>query len=724
MSETPRPERPIDQRLLAEAFADVSAAVNGTLELEEVLDLILDRVATVIPFARGTIMIADDGHLEVVRAKGYLVPIEGLRLSLAEVPNLARVVDSGETSLINDIEAFADWAKTSSTDDLQSNMTAPIKAGGQVVGAIGVDSEHKGAFTPELARRLEGFADQAGNAIRNARLYQESQRALAELQEQRRYAQALTDISAELIRHRDADQILDFILDRISRFATGAVVTLMLVVDGIAEVVRTTGTETLAQRMAVADVPILRRVSQTGRPYLVDDTRSPGSGWTHRAETTWIRSYLVAPISLGGEVVGFMSLSSGRPGAFPSPLIQPLESFSNHVGIALHNARVFAETEAARHEERDQRLLAEAFADVSAAVNGTLELEEVLDLILDRVATVIPFARGTIMIADDGHLEVVRAKGYLVPIEGLRLSLAEVPNLARVVDSGETSLINDIEAFADWAKTSSTDDLQSNMTAPIKAGGQVVGAIGVDSEHKGAFTPELARRLEGFADQAGNAIRNARLYQESQAARSRADSLLRAILPDPIADELQADGRVQPRRYDSVAVLFADVVGFTEYSDRRDPEEVLGALVEIVNAFEAIAERNGLEKIKTIGDSFMAVAGLLTPVMNPDLQCVTAGLEMVRACQGLTSNWTVRVGVHSGELVAGVLGSKKFSFDVWGDTVNTAARLQSIGIPSGVCVSRASWSKISHACAGHSRGGVALKGKGEMEVFVVEGLLS
>ena len=110
------------------------------------------------------------------------------------------------------------------------------------------------------------------------------------------------------------------------------------------------------------------------------------------------------------------------------------------------------------------------------------------------------------------------------------------------------------------------------------------------------------------------------------------------------------------------------------------------------------------------------------PLLNPDLQCVKAGLDMIRACRDLNSERTVRVGVHSGELIAGVLGSKKFQFDIWGDTVNTASRVESNGVPNGVSVSSTSWKRISHACRGEARGKVTVKGKGAMEMFRVEGL--
>ena len=421
-------------------------------------------------------------------------------------------------------------------------------------------------------------------------------------------------------------------------------------------------------------------------------------------------------------MVGFLSLSSGEPGAFPAALFEPLKSFSNQLGVAIQNARLFAESESARSAEYEQRLLSEALGEVSAALNSTLELDDVLDLILDRVARVVPFSSGTIMMLDGEFAEVVRAKGFETPIVGLRLALAEVRNLERVMRTGEPALLDDTESSPDWVATPETEHIRSNMTAAIKAEGRVVGAIGVDSEYSEAFTGEELRRLQAFADQAGSAVRNARLYQDSQTERRQSDRLLRAILPDQIAEELKTNDRVRARRHEDVAVLFTDIVGFTEYCDAHEPEDVLESLTTITERFEEISEGHGLEKLKTIGDSFMAAAGLLMPTLNPDLQCVKAGLEMVVACRQLTPMWSVRVGVHSGDLIAGVLGSKKFLFDVWGDTVNTASRVESYGVPDGVTVSRTSWNRISHACRGRSRGQIAVKGKGEMEMFLVEGL--
>jgi class 3 adenylate cyclase len=196
------------------------------------------------------------------------------------------------------------------------------------------------------------------------------------------------------------------------------------------------------------------------------------------------------------------------------------------------------------------------------------------------------------------------------------------------------------------------------------------------------------------------------------------------ILPDDVVAELKATNTVKPRRHENVAVLFCDIVGFTAYCDRREPEEVIGYLQQLVEIFELIADNNGLEKIKTIGDSFMTTAGLLRPLDNPALSCVKSGLEMVAVAPTLPPRWQVRVGVHVGPVVAGVIGRQQYLFDVWGDTVNTAARVESLGVPNAVNVSRDAWQQVAHLCSGESTGLVQIKGKsGEIELFHVHRLL-
>ncbi len=208
------------------------------------------------------------------------------------------------------------------------------------------------------------------------------------------------------------------------------------------------------------------------------------------------------------------------------------------------------------------------------------------------------------------------------------------------------------------------------------------------------------------------------IYQ-IEAEKRRADDLLHVILPDTIVDELKTTQSVRPRRYDHVAVLFGDVVNFTTYCDRRAPEEVITHLQEMVDAFERLALKYNLEKIKTVGDAFMATAGLLKPVDNPVLNCVACGLEMTAITPRLSAGWEIRVGIHVGPVVAGVVGHRQYLFDIWGDTVNTAARLQTLAPVGGVYLSASAWDAVKLDCIGESRGIEQVKGKGEAEMFLV-----
>ena len=202
--------------------------------------------------------------------------------------------------------------------------------------------------------------------------------------------------------------------------------------------------------------------------------------------------------------------------------------------------------------------------------------------------------------------------------------------------------------------------------------------------------------------------------------RRRADELLRAIFPPEIARELKSTQAVRPRRYEDVAVLFTDTVGFTTFSDTREPEEIIAQLQRLVVRQEELAERHGLEKIKTIGDAFMGAAGLLRPMTDPVMACVRCGLEMIEAAKELDPPWELRIGIHLGPLVGGVLGHRQYLFDLVGDTVNTASRVESAGVPGSVCLSAAAWQQIDHLAAGRSMGKVMVKGKGEIEIVRFE----
>lgn len=202
----------------------------------------------------------------------------------------------------------------------------------------------------------------------------------------------------------------------------------------------------------------------------------------------------------------------------------------------------------------------------------------------------------------------------------------------------------------------------------------------------------------------------------------RSDELLHAILPREVASELKATDRVRPTCIDGVAVLFTDIVGFTGWSGRQPADTVHRELQSLIEAFEDLATRHGLEKIKTIGDSFMATAGLLHPTPDAALAATRCALEMISVARRAGPGWAIRAGIHVGTVSAGVVGRLKYQYDVWGDTVNTAARMEQAAPAGSICVEASTWRTVEAACVGTCLGSIAVKGKGDLNLYAIHGL--
>jgi guanylate cyclase len=211
-----------------------------------------------------------------------------------------------------------------------------------------------------------------------------------------------------------------------------------------------------------------------------------------------------------------------------------------------------------------------------------------------------------------------------------------------------------------------------------------------------------------------------------EAEQQRSQRLLLNVLPEPIAERLKTSTGVIAEHYDEVTVLFADLVGFTERTVTMPPAELVALLDRIFTAFDALADAEGVEKIKTIGDAYMVAGGL--PERRPDhLRAVARTalamrLELARIAHASGNPWlVVRIGIDSGPAVAGVIGRRKFIYDLWGDTVNTASRMESHGLPGEIQVTERAATGLSDGFVLRRRGPIDVKGKGTMVTFLLDG---
>jgi adenylate cyclase len=227
----------------------------------------------------------------------------------------------------------------------------------------------------------------------------------------------------------------------------------------------------------------------------------------------------------------------------------------------------------------------------------------------------------------------------------------------------------------------------------------------------------------------GEAIRGRRALDREHrllvAEQERSERLLLNILPAPVADRLKRDEQVIADGFAEVTVLFADLVEFTRHSQQVTPEQVVAGLNELFSAFDELTRRHGLEKIKTVGDAYMVAGGL--PAPRPDHAEAVADLalamrqEVARHTDPAGQPLQVRIGVDTGPVVAGVIGREKFSYDLWGDTVNTASRMESQGVPGCIQVTDRTYRRLRGRYRFDRRGPVQVKGKGKLVTWFLVG---
>lgn len=211
-------------------------------------------------------------------------------------------------------------------------------------------------------------------------------------------------------------------------------------------------------------------------------------------------------------------------------------------------------------------------------------------------------------------------------------------------------------------------------------------------------------------------------------ARKKSELLLLNILPQPLAERLKRGQRTIAESFEAVTVLFADLVDFTEFSSETSPTQLVEILNRIFSKFDRLAEQHKVEKIKTIGDAYMAVAGLPTPRPDHAQAIAQMALDMQAAIAQYNSEnnsaFKLRVGINSGPVVAGIIGIKKFSYDLWGDTVNTASRMESHGLPGYIQMTAATYELLREDYLFEERGPIPVKGKGEMTTYLLMGTKS
>jgi class 3 adenylate cyclase len=213
--------------------------------------------------------------------------------------------------------------------------------------------------------------------------------------------------------------------------------------------------------------------------------------------------------------------------------------------------------------------------------------------------------------------------------------------------------------------------------------------------------------------------------KELEAEKARSDELLLNILPAKIADELKSGSEIEPRHYSSTTILFTDFKGFTRLAEASEPRTLVNDLNQYFSAFDEIMERHNMEKLKTIGDSYMCAGGLPEENRTHPVDACRAAIEIRDFMARVNSQrekmrlpaWELRIGLHTGPVMAGVVGKKKFTYDIWGDAVNIASRMESTGEPGRIALSESTYHHVKDQFECEHRGPIEIKNRGVMEAY-------
>jgi DNA-binding response OmpR family regulator len=332
--------------------------------------------------------------------------------------------------------------------------------------------------------------------------------------------------------------------------------------------------------------------------------------------------------------------------------------------------------------------------------------------------------RGRILVVDDNEANrdllcrQLRREGYSVAQagDGLEaLDLLDHSPFDLVLLDVMMPRLDGIQTLTRLRETGRVPGLSVVMISALDEVSSVVACMELGAEDflPKPFDPVLLRA------RIGNSLERKRL-------RDEAEALLNNVLPPRIADELRRTRAVAPKYYDDVSIVFTDFAGFTLSTESMAAEEIVEMLDQYFTLFDGIVSRYGLEKLKTIGDSYMYMGGMPPRSPSHPVDSLLAAMEMARAVEDVArsnpAGWQIRIGMHTGPVVAGVVGRQKFAFDVWGDTVNYSSRMESSGAPGRINISDRAYARVKDFFECEPRGKVQTKDQRSLEMYFIKGI--
>ncbi|MFZ1029968.1 MAG: adenylate/guanylate cyclase domain-containing protein [Limnoraphis robusta] len=374
-------------------------------------------------------------------------------------------------------------------------------------------------------------------------------------------------------------------------------------------------------------------------------------------------------------------------------------------------------------EQKQRELEIRLLLKVTQAINEALDVDSALNLVLATVCQTIDWEYGEVWIPNS---------------EGTLLECNQTWHLNEISSTQFRSWRSDITFASNeglpgrvWATCKPEIHLYSEVIpnigfksgfgVPILVEDLVFAVLVFFTQAKSKPQERTLELVKAVATQLGSLIQRKQAQQELKSQKEQTEKLLLNILPQPIAERLQKKQGIIADYFEDVSVLFADLVGFTDFSSQATPAQLIKVLNSIFSHFDRLSQHYGLEKIKTIGDAYMVVGGLPLYHRNHLQAIAKMALDMqanlAQFNQQTGNNFLLRIGIHAGPVVAGVIGLSKFSYDLWGNTVNVASRMETNGVSGKIQVTQEVYDRLKDEFVFKLRGSIPIKGKGEMITY-------
>lgn len=377
-----------------------------------------------------------------------------------------------------------------------------------------------------------------------------------------------------------------------------------------------------------------------------------------------------------------------------------------------------------------------ALLQMTHEINMGLLLEEVLEKAYETLQSVLPYNRLSVaLLENDGQVlrarwakadypELILRAGHAGAIQG--------SSLQGIIDSGEPRIINDLARYfqlhpaSDATHLMIAEGIRSSLTCPLISMGKPIGFMFFSSVSANTYRDVHVDVFKLIAGHLAVMVEKSNLYQQILAEKEKSERLLLNVMPARIAARLRSGARSVAENLPGIHILFVDIVNFTRFAGRYPPERVVHLLENVFAPLDRLCVLHGVEKIKTSGDQYLVMSGHLGSANDDALaKLAEFALEALASVQGMkypdASSVEIRLGMHTGPAVAGVIGQTKFAYDIWGDAVNVASRMESSGAPGHIHVTEEIHAKLHDAFVFEKRDAIEVKGIGLMQTYFLTG---